>query len=153
MKKVIDEAVDLLRVVERFDVEEFEFEAKGMRFHLSRGAAPAPAPAHEAPARPAEPLPAPSSSEPPPPREDDMANMVPITSPMVGMFYRAASPDKPPFVDVGQIVELDQPVCIIEAMKLMNIIKASVRGKIAKVMVENQTPVQANQPLFLVEPL
>ena len=151
MKKVIEEAVDLLRVVERYDIEEMELEVKGMRFHVSRGAAPSlevapvqhatPAPAHSpAPSREPEPEEAPS-------------HYVPITSPMVGMFYRSASPDKPPFVDAGQIVEVDQPVCIIEAMKLMNIIKASVRGKIVKVLVENQTPVQAGQAVFLVEPV
>lgn len=152
MKKVIDEAVDLLRVVERFDIEEIELEVKGMRFHVSRGSAPLveAAPLAHAPA------PAPASAPTPvrePEPEEAPSNTVPVTSPMVGMFYRASAPDKPPFVDVGQIVEMDQPVCIIEAMKLMNIIKASVRGKIVKVLVENQTPVQAGQALFLVEPL
>lgn len=150
MKKVIDEAVDLLRVVERFDIEEIELEVKGLRFHVSRGNAPvveaAPAP-HVATSAPS---PATIAREP---EEEAPSNTVPVTSPMVGMFYRASAPDKPPFVDVGQVVEMDQPVCIIEAMKLMNIIKASVRGKVVKVLVENQTPVQAGQALFLVEPL
>jgi len=152
MKRVIDEAVDLLRVVERFDIEEIELEVKGIRFHIARGAA-APSEAAPAPARaPETTAPAPAGPAPEP-EEEAPTNTVPITSPMVGMFYRSSAPDKPPFIDVGQIVEVDQPVCIIEAMKLMNIIKASVRGKITKVMVENQTPVQANQALFLLEPL
>ena len=151
MKKVIDEAVDLLRVVERYDIEEFELEVKGMRFHISRGNQ-ASSEAPSALARPIETVPAPAPRNEPEP-EDVPSNTIPITSPMVGMFYRSAAPDKPPFIDVGQIVEMDQPVCIIEAMKLMNIIKASVKGKITKVMVENQSPVQAGQALFLVEPL
>lgn len=152
MKKVIEEAVDLLRAVERFDIEELELEVKGMRFHVSRGQAPVveSVQALHAPSTPATPSPAPSRDPEP---EEAPSNTVPVTSPMVGMFYRSSAPDKPPFVDIGQVVEIDQPVCIIEAMKLMNIIKASVRGRIVKVLVENQTPVQAGQAVFLVEPL
>ena len=152
MKRVIDEAVDLLRVVERFDIEELELEIKGMRFHVSRGNAPT-VQAVPAPALPVEASAAPAPGPAAPPEEEAPTNTVPITSPMVGMFYRSSAPDKPPFIDAGQIVEIDQPVCIIEAMKLMNIIKASVRGKIVKVLAENQTPVQAGQALFLVEPI
>ena len=74
-----------------------------------------------------------------------------IPSPMVGTFYRAPSPEAPPFVEVGQMVEPGQVVCIIEAMKLMNEIKAEVRGKIVEVMVENAHPVEFGQALFIVE--
>ena len=74
-----------------------------------------------------------------------------IASPMVGTFYRSASPDSAPFVQVGQAVTEDTVVCIIEAMKVMNEIKAEVRGTIVEVLVENGTPVQFGQPLFRVQ--
>ncbi len=76
----------------------------------------------------------------------------PITAPMVGTFYRAANPDAPPFVEEGDEVEPGQTVCIIEAMKLFNEIQAEVRGRIARVLAENGTPVEYGQPLFLIDP-
>lgn len=75
-----------------------------------------------------------------------------ITSPMVGTFYRAPSPESAPFVDAGQLVEIGQVVCIVEAMKLMNEIKSEVRGKVIEVAVENAEPVEFGQTLFVVEP-
>lgn len=75
-----------------------------------------------------------------------------IVAPMVGTFYRAPSPDTPPFVKEGDVVEDDQVVCIIEAMKLFNEIQAEKRGRIARVLVENASPVEFGQPLFLVDP-
>jgi acetyl-CoA carboxylase biotin carboxyl carrier protein len=75
-----------------------------------------------------------------------------IKSPMVGTFYRAPSPESPPFVDVGQIVEVGQVVCIVEAMKLMNEIKSEVRGKVVEALIDNAQPVEFGQVLFLVEP-
>ncbi len=74
-----------------------------------------------------------------------------ITSPMVGTFYRAPSPDAKPYVDVGAVVEKDDVVCIIEAMKMMNEIRAEVRGRVRKILVENGQPVEYDQPLFLLE--
>jgi acetyl-CoA carboxylase biotin carboxyl carrier protein len=74
-----------------------------------------------------------------------------IKSPMLGAFYRAPKPDAPPFVEVGQMVDEDDTVCIIEVMKLFNTIKAGVRGRIAKICVENAQMVEFQQPLFLVE--
>ncbi len=79
------------------------------------------------------------------------ANTVTIKSPMVGTFYRSASPDKPPFVKVGDMVETGQRVCIIEAMKLFNEIESDVKGKIVKILVDDAKPVEYDQPLFLVE--
>ena len=76
-----------------------------------------------------------------------------IVSPMVGTFYRAPSPEAPPFVEAGQIVEIGQVVCIVEAMKLMNEIKSEVRGKIVEVAVQNAEPVEFGQTLFVVEPV
>ena len=74
-----------------------------------------------------------------------------IASPMVGTFYRAPSPESPPFIETGQNVEVGQVVCIIEAMKLMNEIKSEVKGKITEALVENGEPVEFGQPLFVVE--
>ncbi|HEX9513793.1 MAG TPA: acetyl-CoA carboxylase biotin carboxyl carrier protein [Puia sp.] len=79
-------------------------------------------------------------------------NTVTIKSPMIGTFYRSASPDKPPFINVGDDVDLGKVVCIIEAMKLFNEIESEVRGRIVKVLVEDASPVEYDQPLFLVEP-
>jgi acetyl-CoA carboxylase biotin carboxyl carrier protein len=75
-----------------------------------------------------------------------------ITSPIVGTFYRAAAPDAEPFADVGTRVEPDTTICIIEAMKVMNEVKAETTGVIRKVLVENGQPVEYGQPMFLVEP-
>ena len=71
---------------------------------------------------------------------------------MIGTFYRKASPDKPNFIEVGDEVSLGKVVCIIEAMKLFNEIEAEVKGKILKVLVDDASPVEYDQPLFLVEP-
>ena len=80
------------------------------------------------------------------------SNLVAIKSPMIGTFYRKASPDKPVLVEVGDDVSSGTVVCIIEAMKLFNEIESEVKGKIVKVLVEDATPVEYDQPLFLVEP-
>ena len=80
-------------------------------------------------------------------------NLLTIKSPMIGTFYRQAGPDKPIFVSVGDEVEVGQVVCIIEAMKLFNEIESEVAGKIVKILVEDVSPVEFDQPLFLVEPV
>ncbi|MFI5192889.1 MAG: acetyl-CoA carboxylase biotin carboxyl carrier protein [Chitinophagales bacterium] len=79
-------------------------------------------------------------------------NLITIKSPMIGTFYRGASPEKPAFVNVGDETEPGKVVCIIEAMKLFNEIESEVKGKIVKVLVEDASPVEFDQPLFLVDP-
>ncbi len=79
-------------------------------------------------------------------------NLVTIKSPMIGTFYRKPSPDKPLFVEVGDDVQVGKVVCIIEAMKLFNEIESEVAGKVVKILVEDATPVEYDQPLFLVDP-
>lgn len=79
-------------------------------------------------------------------------NLITIKSPMVGTFYRTPNPESPSFVNVGDDVKPGKVVCIIEAMKLFNEIESEISGKIVKVLVENATPVEYDQPLFLVEP-
>jgi acetyl-CoA carboxylase biotin carboxyl carrier protein len=80
------------------------------------------------------------------------ANLITIKSPMIGTFYRKSSPDKPNFVEVGDEVTTGKVVCIIEAMKLFNEIESEVSGKVVKILVEDASPVEYDQPLFLVEP-
>lgn len=82
----------------------------------------------------------------------DESKLVTIKSPMIGTFYRSSSPDKPPFVNVGDDVAPGKAVCIIEAMKLFNEIESDIKGKIVKVLVNDATPVEYDQPLFLVDP-
>lgn len=92
------------------------------------------------------------AAEKPKAAEAPAANTVTIKSPMIGTFYRKSSPDKPNLVDVGSDVAPGKVVCIIEAMKLFNEIESEVKGKIVKVLVEDASPVEYHQPLFLVEP-
>jgi acetyl-CoA carboxylase biotin carboxyl carrier protein len=152
--KDIKAIIDLMR---KNDLSVFEMEKDGFRLKLQKGAGEqtvfatpllpqmiatpaatgATANQGEAAAAPAD---APASS----------AATLEITSPMVGTFYRAGSPESPPFIDVGQEVNEDTVVCIIEAMKVMNEIKAEVKGVIAEVVAENGKPVQFGQALFKV---
>lgn len=118
---------------------------------MQQPAAPvAPAPAPPAPA----PAPAPAKAEAPAPAADGDNNphFVHIKSPMVGTFYRSAGPDKPPFVKIGDTVDVGAKVCIIEAMKLFNEIDSEIKGKIVRILVEDASPVEYDQPLFLVDP-
>ena len=93
----------------------------------------------------------PQMAAPTPVEEQANANRQEIKSPMVGTFYRAASPDSAPYVELGQVVEKGQVVCIIEAMKLMNEIKSEVSGKIVEIPNENAQPVEFEQTLFYIE--
>jgi len=102
-------------------------------------AAPAPAPAAPAAAAPAAPV-------------SDDSKYITIKSPMIGTFYRSASPDKPPFVNVGDEIKPGKVICIIEAMKLFNEIESEVSGRIVKVLIDDTTPAEYDQPLFLIDP-
>jgi len=106
----------------------------------------APAPAASAPAA------APAVSAPAPAAAPKADNLITIKSPMIGTFYRRPSPDKPLLADVGTDVAAGKVVCIIEAMKLFNEIESEISGTIVKVLVEDASPVEFDQPLFLVEP-
>ncbi len=85
--------------------------------------------------------------------EPDDSKYITIKAPIIGTFYRKPAPDKPPYVEVGDTIKEGDVVCIIEAMKLFNEIESEVTGKIVKVLVEDATPVEFDQPLFLVEPM
>ena len=139
--KDIKAVIDLMK---KNDLSVFEMEKDGFKLKLQKGAgeqtifAPQPAVAPVAPA-PTAPEAAPSAS------------LKDVVSPMVGTFYRAGSPDAPPFVDVGKEVNEETVVCIIEAMKVMNEIKAETKGVITEVVAENGKPVQFGQVLFRVQ--
>ncbi len=146
--KDIRTLIDLMR---KNDLSTFKMEKEGFKITLKRGsdepvivttAAPAPQVLPVA----AAPAPAAAPAEAAPAAPD--ANLREIASPMVGTFYSAASPDTPTYVSVGQSVTPDTVVCIIEAMKVMNEIKAEASGVIAEICVENGKPVQFGQPLF-----
>jgi len=79
-------------------------------------------------------------------------NLITIKSPMIGTFYRKAAPDKPNFVEIGSVIEPGKVLCIIEAMKLFNEIESEIKGTIVKILVDDNSPVEYDQPLFLVEP-
>lgn len=84
--------------------------------------------------------------------EEETSKYLEIKSPMIGTFYRAPGPDTDPFISEGDFVKVGQTVCIIEAMKLFNEIESEVSGKVVKILVENSSPVEFDQPLFLVDP-
>lgn len=110
---------------------------------VAAAAAPAAGPAQPAAAPAAAPAPAAGAEE---------SRYVTIKAPMIGTLYHSASPDSPSFVEVGDEIKKGQVICIIEAMKLFNEIEAEVAGKIVKVLVDNASPVEYDQPLFLVDP-
>ena len=95
---------------------------------------------------------APAPEQPKAATAQESANLVTIKSPMIGTFYRRPSPDKPDFVEVGDEVSPGKVVCIIEAMKLFNEIESEVKGKVVKILVEDASPVEYDQPLYLVDP-
>jgi acetyl-CoA carboxylase biotin carboxyl carrier protein len=146
--KDIKAVIDLMR---KNDLSVFEMEKDGFRLKLQKGAGeqtvyaqPAPAPSAPAAAAPAAaPAPAATAEKP--------SSLKDILSPMVGTFYRAGSPEAPAFVDVGKEVSEETVVCIIEAMKVMNEIKAETKGVIAEIVAENGKPVQFGQVLFRVK--
>jgi len=112
--------------------------------------APAPQPAPAA----APPPPAAAAAAPAPaPKPADDKKTFTVNSPFVGTFYRSASPDSPPFADVGQVVKKGQVLCIVEAMKLMNEIEAEQPGRLTEVLVQNGSPVEYGEPLFRLEPV
>lgn len=100
----------------------------------------------------AEPAPAAQAPVAVQPAVDDTSKYLTIKSPMIGTFYRSASPDKPSFVNVGDDIKSGDVVCIVEAMKLFNEIESEISGKIVKVLVDNAQPVEYDQPLYLVDP-
>ncbi len=135
------------------DLSVFKMENEGFKITLKKGNDFQPQIASAAPiAAPAAPAAAPVSTPASAPASKESSNYIEITSPMVGTFYSAPSPDSPPYVTVGQDVSEDTVVCLMEAMKVMNEIKAEVRGVIAEIVAENGKPVQYGEVLFRLKP-
>jgi acetyl-CoA carboxylase biotin carboxyl carrier protein len=143
--KDIKAVIDLMK---KNDLSVFEMEKDGFRLKLQKGAGEQTV--FTAPA-PAAPPPAAVSSAASVPAAEKAEALKDIISPMVGTFYRAGSPETPAFVDVGKEVSEETVVCIIEAMKVMNEIKAETKGVIAEIVAENGKPVQFGQVLFRVK--
>jgi len=143
----------LIDLVSESNISELEItEAEG-KVRIVKAGAAAVAPAHAAAPAPAAGAPAPVVALAAPPVHEPVAEPAGkvIKSPMVGTFYRAASPGAKPFVEVGDAVKAGQAVCIIEAMKIMNEIEADCEGKIKQMLCENGQAVEFGQPLFIVE--
>lgn len=155
--KEIQQLVKLISTsnVDVLEIEKGDFHLKIKRNEVKHVAAPMmAAPMQQAPlAQPAQPV-AESSpkSEASIPAAEAKSSGVEIKSPMIGTFYRSASPDKPAFVSVGDEVKVGQTLCIVEAMKLFNEIESEVAGTIIKVLVDDVSPVEYDQPLFLIVP-
>ncbi|NEU10197.1 acetyl-CoA carboxylase biotin carboxyl carrier protein [Flavihumibacter sp. R14] len=158
----IKQIQELIKFVSRSGVNEVSIEQKEFKITIKTNQAPTYVTASLPPAQAPLPVPQaavaaapvaegkPAAAEP---AIDDSSRYITIKSPMIGTFYRSASPDKPSFVNVGDEVKTGQVVCIIEAMKLFNEIESEVSGKIVKILVDNSSPVEYDQPLFLVEPM
>lgn len=157
----LEEIKDLIKLVSKSGIGKIEIESEGFKIAIKnasaaneqpvyvQAAAPmalpqvaaAPAPVAAAPAAPAAPV-----------ENNDEAKYITVKSPMIGTFYRTPSPDKDPFVNVGSVIQAGDKLCVIEAMKTFNEIESEFSGKIVKVLVDNASPVDYDQPLFLVDP-
>lgn len=140
----------LIELINSSDIAEIEIQEGEESVRISRYSSAAPAPVAAAPAAPAPVTIAANPVEPAP-----VAAAAPkgntIDSPMVGTFYKAASPTAKPFVEVGQTVAVGDTLCIVEAMKMLNQIESEKAGKIVEILVENEQPVEFGQPLFVIE--
>jgi len=156
----IKQIQDLIRFVSKSGVNEVSIEQENFKITIKTNEAPTyvsanipaqPVPLAAAPAPQPVTLPAASAATPVEPAADS-SNYITIKSPMIGTFYRSSSPDKPLFVNVGDEISAGTVLCIVEAMKLFNEIESEVSGRIVKILVDNASPVEYDQPLFLVEP-
>jgi acetyl-CoA carboxylase biotin carboxyl carrier protein len=161
----LKEICELIDVLVAREISEFEMEKGGVRIRIKRGNATAESGNSSASAAtlptawaspPAPPSPAPAAAAPATPGEAGSAEFAEdlhiIKSPIVGTFYSSPSPSAPPFVNVGDVVQVGQPLCIIEAMKLMNEIESEAAGEIVRIYVENGQPVEYGQTLFAIRP-
>jgi len=144
----IKEIQELIKFVAKSGVSEVSIDRKDFKITIkAQGNAPAVVNMQAAP-MPLAAAPAPVATV-----ANENANLITIKSPMIGTFYRSGSPDKPSFVNVGDKIGPGNVLCVIEAMKLFNEIESEVSGKIVKILVDNASPIEYDQPLFLVEPM
>ncbi len=152
----LKELKELIELLKGTDISEVEIERSGVKVRIRKGGDVTFHPTMPRMEYPPAAIVAPAVSEPEKPAaekapEQAKTNQVKVTSPIVGTFYRASSPDKPPYVEVGDVVKKGQVLCIIEAMKLMNEIESEASGKIVQILVEGGQPVEYGQPLFIIE--
>lgn len=148
----LKEIKDIINLMNENDLTEIEVEREGNKIKIKKSSDGTPGVFHgpgtyHVHAQPAAAPSAPGAESPAP------SNRQEIKSPMVGTFYRSPSPESPAFVESGDIVEVGQVVCIVEAMKLMNEIKSEIRGRVVEIPVNNAQPVEFGQTLFFVEPV
>ena len=152
----IKQIQDLIKFVHKSGVNEVSIEENDFKITIKTNQAPTVVTATIPTAAPLAAAPAPVAAAPAAaaaPEVSESDNYITIKSPMIGTFYRSASPDKPAFVNVGDEIKAGQVVCVIEAMKLFNEIEAEISGRIVKVLVDNASPIEYDQPLFVVEPV
>jgi acetyl-CoA carboxylase biotin carboxyl carrier protein len=153
----LEEIKDLIKLVSKSGLGKVEIEREGFRISI-KGSQSEPIMYQAAPmvAAPVAAAPAPVAASAAPANAEtsnsDDSKYITVKSPMIGTFYRTPGPDKDAFVNVGDIIQSGDKVCIIEAMKTFNEIEAEISGKIVKVLVDNASPVDYDQPLFLVDP-
>jgi len=147
----LDNIRKILRLLRNSDITEFEYEKDGEKIRIRKGSETVH-PVHSSAVSPLPAEPVPSAQEVEPTGGTESHGLFTVTSPIVGTFYRAPSPDDPPFVEVGTEVTKGQVLCIIEAMKLMNEIESEIDGTVRKILIENGQPVEYGEPLFLIEP-
>ncbi len=153
-----DQLRELLTFLGESDIQELRLEGDDFRLVVRRNlpaAAPTaqaaqPLPVAVAPPAPPAPVSAPAPSPPPP---SSRSELQPLTAPMVGTFYRSPAPGEPAFVEVGSRIQAGQPVCILEAMKLMNELEADISGEVVEILVESGTPVEFGQVLMRIRPV
>jgi len=153
----IKQVQELVKIINKTNIAEISIEEEGLKITIKQKEEPTPpmmAPVHTTYMQAPAPQAAPAAPSAAPAKAPEVAadNLVTVKSPMIGTFYRSPSPDKPVFVNVGDDITVGKVVCIIEAMKLFNEIESEVRGRIVKVLVEDASPVEYDQPLFLVDP-
>jgi len=140
-----------LKVMEKGNLVEFLYEQKDIKIQLKKAGAYS-GPVSMPQASPVVSYPGEAvSGAAAEPKEEDNPNLVVVKSPMVGTFYRAPSPESPPFANVGDMVEAGKTLCIIEAMKIMNEIKAETSGRVKEILVENAQAIEFNQPILTLE--
>ena len=139
----------LLEVLGESDIQEFRLEGDDFRLEIRRNL---PGQAVMAPVMPTPVAAAATPATPPPAATATRSDLLEITAPMVGTFYRAPAPGEPPFIEVGNRIDVGQTVCILEAMKLMNELEAEVSGEVVEILVDNGTPVEFGQVLMRVRP-
>jgi acetyl-CoA carboxylase biotin carboxyl carrier protein len=154
----LKEIKELIEMLKGTDISELEIERSGVKVRLRKGGDVTFHPVMPRMEYPPAAIVAPAVNEAPPAAleksaEPPKTNQIKVTAPIVGTFYRASSPDKSPYVEVGDIVKKGQILCIIEAMKLMNEIESETSGKIVQILMENGQPVEYGQPLFAIEPM